>query len=199
MKIVYAGGGTGGHINPALSIADYVKEKDPDSKALFIGTKRGLEKKLVPAAGYDIEFIDIQGFDRKRLWRNASTLVKLVKANQKCKKLLKEFGADAVVCTGGYVSGPVAMAAGKLKIPALIVPLEKNSRGDQKENADYFFSKGLISVASENTLSQNLCAKLQAVLADEAMKNALETGPFSKSGNEKIIAAVEETLRENQK
>ena len=86
-----------------------------------------------------------------------------------------------------------------LKIPALIVPLEKNSRGDQKENADYFFSKGLISVASENTLSQNLCAKLQAVLADEAMKNALETGPFSKSGNEKIIAAVEETLRENQK
>ncbi len=120
MKIVYAGGGTGGHINPALSIADYVKEKDPDSKALFIGTKRGLEKKLVPAAGYDIEFIDIQGFDRKRLWRNASTLVKLVKANQKCKKLLKEFGADAVVCTGGYVSGPVAMAAGKLKIPALI-------------------------------------------------------------------------------
>ena len=86
-----------------------------------------------------------------------------------------------------------------LKIPALIVPLEKNSRGDQKENADYFFSKGLISVASENTLSQNLCAKLQAVLADEAMKSALETGPFSKSGNEKIIAAVEETLRENQK
>lgn len=120
MRIVYAGGGTGGHINPALSIADYVKEKNPDAKALFIGTKRGLEKKLVPASGYEIEFIDICGFDRKNLWKNVSVIAKLIKANRKCKKILKDFGADAVVCTGGYVSGPVAMAAGKLKIPALI-------------------------------------------------------------------------------
>lgn len=120
MRIVYAGGGTGGHINPALSIADYVKEKNPDVKSLFIGTQRGLEKKLIPEAGYDIEYIDICGFDRKKLWKNISVMAKLIKANRKCVKILKEFGADAVVCTGGYVSGPVAMAAGKLKIPALI-------------------------------------------------------------------------------
>lgn len=120
MKIVYAGGGTGGHINPALSIADYVKKKNPDAEALFIGTKRGLETKLVPQAGYEIEYIDIQGFDRKRLWRNVSVLIKLVKANKKCEKILKEFKPDFVVCTGGYVSGPVAIAAKKLKIPSLI-------------------------------------------------------------------------------
>jgi len=120
MRIVYAGGGTGGHINPALSIADYVKEKEENAEALFIGTQRGLEKKLVPAAGYNIEFIEISGFDRKRIWRNAGVLLKLIKANKKCVKLLKEFKPDAVVCTGGYVSGPVAIAAHKLKIPALI-------------------------------------------------------------------------------
>lgn len=120
MRVVYAGGGTGGHINPALSVADYIKEKEPGSEALFIGTERGLEKKLVPAAGYNIEFIEIQGFDRKRIWRNAKVLINLLKANKRCEKILKDFKPDAVVCTGGYVSGPVAIAAGKLKIPSLI-------------------------------------------------------------------------------
>lgn len=120
MKIVYAGGGTGGHINPALAVADYVKERENDSKALFIGTKRGLETKLVPKAGYDIEYIDVCGFDRKRLWRNFSTVIKLIKSNRKCVRILKEFKPDAVVCTGGYVSGPVAIAAHKLGIPSLI-------------------------------------------------------------------------------
>ena len=65
MKILFAGGGTAGHINPAISIADYMKEKEEDFEALFIGTNRGLEKKLVPAAGYKIKYIDICGFDRK--------------------------------------------------------------------------------------------------------------------------------------
>ena len=120
MKIVYAGGGTGGHINPALSIADYVKQKDKNSEALFIGTRRGLETKLVPKAGYKIEYIDVRGFDRKRLWRNVSAVIKLMKSERKCVKLLKDFKPDAVVCTGGYVSGPVAIAAHKLGIPALI-------------------------------------------------------------------------------
>ena len=120
MKIIYAGGGPGGHINPALSVADYVQRKHPDAEALFIGTKRGLEKKLVPDAGYNIEYIDIQGFDRKRLWRNVSVILKLIKANKKCVQIMKEFKPDYVVCTGGYVSGPVTIAAKKLGIPSLI-------------------------------------------------------------------------------
>ena len=120
MKLIFAGGGTGGHINPALSIADYIKERHPDAEIRFIGTQRGLEKKLVTQAGYPIHYIDIQGFDRKRLWRNIPVLFKLIKSDRDCVRLMKDFQPDAVVCTGGYVSGPAIVAAHKLHIPSLI-------------------------------------------------------------------------------
>jgi len=120
MKVLFAGGGTGGHINPALSVANYMKGQEKDFEALFVGTERGLEKKLVPAAGYDIKYIDICGFDRKNLLKNFSVIKKLLKANRDCKDILKNFKPDAVVCTGGYVSGPVTIAASKLGIPSII-------------------------------------------------------------------------------
>ncbi len=120
MKILFAGGGTGGHINPALSIADYIKARDDSFEALFIGTRRGLEKKLVPAAGYQIEYIDIQGFDRKNMFKNVAVLKKFFEAQRKCHKIIEEFKPDCIVCTGGYVSGPVATAAGRMKIPSVI-------------------------------------------------------------------------------
>ncbi len=120
MKVLFAGGGTGGHINPAISIADYTKNQEKDFEALFVGTQRGLEKKLVPAAGYDIEYIDIEGFSRKNMLKNVSVGMKLIKAVSKCKKIIKSFKPDCIVLTGGYVSGPVAMAAGALKVPSLI-------------------------------------------------------------------------------
>lgn len=120
MRILFAGGGTAGHINPAISVADYMKEKDADFEALFVGTKRGLETRLVPSAGYRIRYIDICGFDRKHLLKNVSVLYKLQKSKIDCKKIIKEFKPDAVVATGGYVSGPVLMAAKKLGVPAII-------------------------------------------------------------------------------
>lgn len=120
MKVIFAGGGTGGHINPAISVADYLKSVYPDMEALFIGTKKGLETKLVPAAGYDIEYIDICGFDRKNPFNNIKVMKKLFDANRDCVRIIKEFGADAVVCTGGYVSGPVCIAAKKCGVPAII-------------------------------------------------------------------------------
>lgn len=120
MKVIFAGGGTGGHINPALSIADYLRKREENFEALFIGTQRGLETKLVPSAGYDIKYIDIRGFDRSNPFNNISVVAKLLKANSDCVKILKEFKPDAVVCTGGYVSGPVALAAKKCGIPSLI-------------------------------------------------------------------------------
>lgn len=120
MKVIFAGGGTGGHINPAISVADYLKSIYPDMEALFIGTKKGLETKLVPAAGYDIEYIDICGFDRKNPFNNIKVMKKLFDANRDCVRIIKEFGADAVVCTGGYVSGPVCIAAKKCGVPAII-------------------------------------------------------------------------------
>ncbi len=120
MRVLFAGGGTGGHINPAISIADYIKSKEENFEALFIGTKKGLETKLVPAAGYDIEYIDIMGFNRKNLLKNIVVLKKLADTRRRCKKIIEEFKPDYVVCTGGYVSGPVAMAARACKVPALI-------------------------------------------------------------------------------
>lgn len=120
MRVLFAGGGTGGHINPAISIADYAGSKDDGFKALFVGTRQGLETKLVPKAGYDIEYIEIQGFDRKRLWRNFATVKKLISSRSACGRIIKSFKPDCVVCTGGYVSGPVAMAAKTMGVPALI-------------------------------------------------------------------------------
>lgn len=120
MRVIFAGGGTGGHINPAISIADYAKSHDKDFEALFIGTKRGLETKLVPKAGYNIKYIDIEGFDRKHILKNVSVVKKLIKAKSDCRKIIREFKPDCVVCTGGYVSGPVAMAAYKEGIGSLI-------------------------------------------------------------------------------
>ena len=120
MKVIFAGGGTGGHINPAISIADYAKKNDSNFEALFIGTEKGLEKKLVPQAGYDIKYIDIAGFDRKHLLKNVEVVKKLIKSRKECRRIIREFKPDCVVCTGGYVSGPVAMAAHKEGVKALI-------------------------------------------------------------------------------
>lgn len=120
MRVIFAGGGTGGHINPAISIADYAKSRDKNFESIFIGTNGGLETKLVPKAGYELKFIDIQGFDRKHLLRNFTTVKKLLRANHECKKIIKDFRPDCVVCTGGYVSGPVAIASHRAGVPSLI-------------------------------------------------------------------------------
>lgn len=120
MRVIFAGGGTGGHINPAISVADYAKKRDSGFEALFIGTRKGLEQRLVPAAGYVIKYIDVEGFDRKHPAKNISVLRKLAKAVGDVKAIIREFKPDCIVCTGGYVSGPVTMAAGKLGIPSLI-------------------------------------------------------------------------------
>ena len=120
MRVILAGGGTGGHINPAISIADYAKAHNDNFEALFIGTQRGLEHKLVPKAGYNIKYIDIAGFNRKNLLKNVSVMKKLIKARKDCRRIIREFKPDCVVCTGGYVSGPVIMAAAKEGIPSLI-------------------------------------------------------------------------------
>ena len=101
MKILFAGGGTAGHINPALSIADYMKKREKDFSALFIGTKRGLETELVPRAGYEIRYIDIRGFDRRNPFANIEVVKKLITARADCERIIKEFRPDAVVCTGG--------------------------------------------------------------------------------------------------
>jgi len=120
MKILLAGGGTAGHINPAIAIANYIKEQEPNSQFLFVGTRNGLETSLVPHSGYDIKYIDIRGFERKINLRNFKNLFKVVRSCFEAKKIIREFAPDVIIGTGGYVSGPVLYMGAKLKIPTII-------------------------------------------------------------------------------
>lgn len=120
MKVIMTGGGTGGHIYPAVAIADKIKKENPDAEILFVGTKHGLEKDLVPKNGYDIEFITVSGFNRKNLFKNVKTVRDLAKGNHESKLILKKFRPDVVIGTGGYVCGPIMHEAAKMGIPTYI-------------------------------------------------------------------------------
>ncbi len=124
MHILFAGGGTAGHINPALAVAGYIKEKHPDAKISYIGTAKKLEATLVPQAGYDFYTIDVAGFSRslslKGIGRNIIAVKKAITSSMKARKLLKSLKPDVVVGTGGYVSGPVLREAQKLGIKTAI-------------------------------------------------------------------------------
>ncbi len=120
MRILFAGGGTAGHINPAVAVANYVKEKEPESEFLFVGTKNGMESVLIPKQGYDIRFINIHGFRRSLSFSNVKVIKEIAAGTLKAVKIIKEFKPDAVVGTGGYVTGPVLLAASLLKIPTLV-------------------------------------------------------------------------------
>lgn len=124
MKILFATGGTAGHINPALAVASYIKENYTDAEILFIGTRDHMEARLVPNAGFDFKSIEISGFKRsfspKAIAHNLKTVSKLITSSQKSKKIIKEFKPDAVVGFGGYVSGPVLQTAAKMGIPTCI-------------------------------------------------------------------------------
>lgn len=124
MKILFAGGGTAGHINPALAVAGYIREKEPEARMLYVGAKGGMEERLVPAAGVPFCSITISGFQRslslKNILRNARTLVRLFTSTREARRILRDFSPDVCVGTGGYVAGPVIREAGKLGIPAVI-------------------------------------------------------------------------------
>ena len=119
MRVVVSGGGTGGHIYPALAFMRYL-EKQEDVEYLYIGTKRGLESKIVPQAGYAFESIKIEGLKRSLSLENLKTAYYMVTSVIKARKILKEFNPDVVIGTGGYVCAPVLFAASLLKIPTII-------------------------------------------------------------------------------
>ena len=124
-RIIISGGGTGGHIFPALSIADAIKAKHPDAKILFVGADNRMEMQRVPDAGYEIVGLPIAGFDRKNMLNNIKVLWKIFKSQRMAKKIIKEFAPHAAVGVGGYASGPTLKMAASMGIPTLIQ--EQNS------------------------------------------------------------------------
>ncbi len=124
MRVLLSGGGTAGHINPALAIASIIKKEHPDAEIAFVGTPSGMENKLVGRAGYEIFHVDVKGFQRKKspkaMLANVGALYKAVTSPIKAGKIIKRFSPDIVIGTGGYVSWPVLKAAASRGIPTAI-------------------------------------------------------------------------------
>lgn len=120
MRILVTGGGTGGHIYPALAFIRYVQKIQPDSEFLYVGTHRGLENKIVPETGISFKTIKIQGFKRKLSLDNIKTVQLFLESIKRSKEILREFKPDVVIGTGGYVSGSVVYAAARMKIPTIV-------------------------------------------------------------------------------
>lgn len=168
LRVIISGGGTGGHIFPAISIANAIKAQHPDAKILFVGAEGRMEMKRVPAAGYEIKALPICGFDRKNLLKNILVLFKILKSQRMAKKIIREFKPMVAVGVGGYASGPTLNVAESLGIPTLLQ--EQNSyagvtnkllaRNASKicvayEHMDRFFPKDKI-ILTGNPIRQDL-------------------------------------------
>lgn len=120
MRVLMTGGGTGGHVNPALAIANTIQKYEPDSVIAFVGTSHGIENKLVPKAGYPLYHVECQGFSRSLNPKNIKAAYLALTSPRKARKIIKEFKPDLVVGTGGYVSWPVCKAAAEMNIPVAL-------------------------------------------------------------------------------
>ena len=120
MRVILTGGGSAGHINPALAIANIIKTNDPTAEILFVGTPKGMENDLVSKAGYEIKHVEISGIKRSLSPSNIKTAVRVLTAPRKAKKIIEEFKPDIVIGTGGYACWPSLAAAAKMGIPTII-------------------------------------------------------------------------------
>lgn len=120
MKVIIAAAQTGGHINPGIAIANKIKTENKNAEILFVGTKKGLENDLVPRAGFMLKSIDAYGLERKISIDNMKKMIKTMHGFKQSKKIMKEFKPDIVIGTGGFICGPVLMAAKKYKIPTML-------------------------------------------------------------------------------
>ena len=150
MRVIISAGGTGGHIYPALAIINKIKEKEPDSEFLYIGTHNRMEKDIVPAKGIPFKSIEMYGFSKK-IFRNVKTVKCLFKAFKECKKMIKEFNPDIVIGVGGYVTVPVVVSAKKLGFKTFLH--EQNSLPGKSNK---FLSKycDLVGVSFESSLDK---------------------------------------------
>jgi UDP-N-acetylglucosamine--N-acetylmuramyl-(pentapeptide) pyrophosphoryl-undecaprenol N-acetylglucosamine transferase len=168
IKIIISGGGTGGHIFPAISIANALKEKLPNAEFLFVGAEGRMEMERVPAAGYNIIGLPINGFDRTHLLRNIKVLFHLLKSMIKAKKIIRSFQPNIVVGVGGYASGPILKAANQAGIKTVLQEQNSFAGVTNKilakqasiicvayENMERFFPKDRI-ILTGNPIRQNL-------------------------------------------
>ena len=170
MRVLISGGGTAGHINPALAIAENIKREFEGAEIRFVGTPFGMENKLVKKAGYEIYHVDVKGFQRKLTLKNISTAWKAFTSPIKAGKIIKEYSPDLVVGTGGYVSWPVLSAASKRKIPTVIH--EQNAQaGVTTRMLSRFVDRVMISF--EATMGQLNCKSENVILTGNPVRHEL--------------------------
>lgn len=181
LRVIISGGGTGGHIFPAVSIANAIKEKRPDARILFVGAEGRMEMQRVPAAGYEIKGLPIAGFNRKNLLKNVSVLFKIMKSRRMARKILRDFKPQVAVGVGGYASGPTLNVAESMGIPTLLQEQNSYAGVTNKllakkakricvayDGMERFFPKDSI-LFTGNPVRQNLLE--QNVSKDEAVRN----------------------------
>lgn len=218
MKVIISGGGTGGHIFPALSIAEVLKKRFPNVEILFVGAENRMEMEKIPAAGYPIVGLPVAGFDRKNLLRNIGVLIKLRESLRLAKKTLKDFHPDIAIGVGGYASGPTLKMASKLGIPTLIQEQNSYAGVTNKllakkaskicvayDGMERFFPKEKI-VLTGNPVRQNLLAKVEDKLAaysffglDPEKKTILVVGGSlgARTINNSIIGGIDKLVDSN--
>ena len=216
-RIIVSGGGTGGHIFPALSIADAIREKYPEAKILFVGADNRMEMQRVPDAGYEIVGLPIAGFDRKNLLKNIKVLWMILKSQRMAKRVIKRFAPHAVVGVGGYASGPTLKMAAGMGIPTLIQEQNSYAGVTNKilakkakmicvayEGMERFFPKEKIMMTGNPVrkslieMRANRTEAMKAMGLDENRKCILIVGGSlgARSINEAVLANIE-LIREN--
>lgn len=185
MHIMFVGGGTAGHINPALAVAGYIAENYPDCKISYVGTKKGMENRLVPLAGYDFYSVDVAGFQRKltvkNIFRNIDAVRKVFTSSIEARRLLKTLKPDIVFGTGGYVCGPVLREAAKLHIKTAVHEANAYPGVTIKMLAP---TVDVVMVAMEDAL-KNLNPKNKPVITGNPIRSNLKA--MSKSAARKIL------------
>ena len=191
MRAIISAGGTGGHIYPALAIINKIKEKEPNSEILYIGTHNRMEKDIVPKRNIPFKSIEIYGFNRKHLLKNFKTIKCLIKAEKECKKIIKSFKPDVVIGVGGYVTYPVITAAHKLNIKTFIH--EQNSVAGK---ANLMLSKKVDMIGVSFESSMNDFPKNKTIFTgNPCSEDAVNTKPALKSEfdldeNKKLVLIV---------
>ncbi|MBE6139457.1 MAG: undecaprenyldiphospho-muramoylpentapeptide beta-N-acetylglucosaminyltransferase [Firmicutes bacterium] len=191
MRVVISAGGTGGHIYPALAIINKIKEMEPNSEFLYIGTHNRMEKDIVPKHNIPFKSIEIYGFNRRNLLKNFKTIKCLIKAKKDCKKMIKEFNPDIAIGVGGYVTVPVIMASHELGIKTFIH--EQNSVAG-KANLTLSRYADIIGVSFKSSIDEfpkektiftgNPCSE------DAIKKTALSKSEFKLSKDKKLVLFV---------
>ena len=217
-RIIVSGGGTGGHIFPALSIADTIRSKHPDAKILFVGADNRMEMQRVPDAGYEIVGLPIAGFNRKNILKNIKVLWLILKSQRMAKKIIKKFAPHAVVGVGGYASGPTLKMAASMDIPTLIQEQNSYAGVTNKilakkakmicvayDGMERFFPQDKIKLTGNPVrkslidMKTNRSEAIKKIGLDENKKCVLIVGGSlgARSINEAVLANIE-TIRENK-